>query len=285
MDSIGKLRRIESRLTNKVNAAAQKMSTAGRREPLEIVHAIVEAVDRRIEPAGRGKYVFPFNCLTISIAAPSPETRARFEAVFTAEPSLDERIVQTLEAAGCKRSALSIETTYVDEPEGDWTGSDFNIKFDRVAPASPGSRRDSYHNLKLTILEGAAEKTSYVFTEARINLGRCPEVRDHRNRLIRRNHVAFAECAEEPNLSVSRQHAHIDFAPGAGEYRLCDDRSAHGTSVLRNGETVTVPSGPRGIRLQSGDEITLGEARLGVEIEDVRAVLPSSNLQTAIPDR
>src|SRR5262249_19067425 len=77
----------------------------------------------------------------------------------------------------------------------------------------------------------------------------------------------FAECTEEPNPSVSRRHAHIEAAGSPAEYRLYDDRSAYGTSVQRNGVTIVVPPGPRGIRLQSGDEIALGEARLQVEIE------------------
>ena len=54
--------------------------------------------------------------------------------------------------------------------------------------------------------------------------------------------------------------------PILATYRLCDDRSAHGTSVQRNGTTIAVPAGPRGVRLQSGDEIALGEARLLVQI-------------------
>src|SRR5262249_6889969 len=115
--------------------------------------------------------------------------------------------------------------------------------------------------------KGATEKPSYVFTQSHINLGRCPEVRDNHNRLIRTNHVAFEECAGEANLSVSRHHAHIGYTASPAEYRLCDDRSAQGTGVLRNGKTIVVPPGPRGVRLQSGDEITLGEGRLFVEIE------------------
>ena len=97
------------------------------------------------------------------------------------------------------------------------------------------------HSLKLTIVHGAAEKPIYLFTTSRINLGRCPEVRDHRNRLLRTNHVAFAESAGELNLSVSRYHAHIDCSANPATYRLCDDRSAHGTSVQRNGTTIAVP--------------------------------------------
>ena len=269
MDIVRKLRSFESRLTRTVNEAAQKMTPAGRREPLEILHAIVESVEKRIEPAGRGKYVFPFNQIRIYIVAPSPDTRARFEAVFGSEPPLPDRIVQTLEAAGCELTGLSVDTTYVDNADAEWTTSDFKLQFDRIAVVAEPRQQDeaAHRSLRLTIVHGAADKPAYVFTAPRINLGRCPEVRDHRNRLIRTNHVAFAETAGEPNLSVSRHHAHIDCPADGGEYRLCDDRSAHGTSVLRNGETITVPPGPRGVRLQSGDAITLGEARVLVEIE------------------
>jgi hypothetical protein len=49
-----------------------------------------------------------------------------------------------------------------------------------------------------------------------------------------------------------------------GELRLFDDRSAHGTSIVRNGKTISVPAGSKGVRLQSGDEVVLGDARLRV---------------------
>lgn len=269
MDIVRKLRSFESKLARTMNEAAQKMTPAGPREPLEILHAIVEAVEKRIEPAGRGKYVFPFNQIRIYIVAPSPETRARFEAVLGSAPPLHDRIVKTLEAAGCELTGLSVDTTYVDNAAEEWTTSDFNLQFDRIPIVTEPRPKEetAHHSLRLTIVHGAAEQPAYVFTASRINLGRCSEVRDHRNRLIRTNQVVFAETAGEPNVSVSRHHAHIDCSAHHGEYRLCDDRSAHGTSVLRNGETITVPPGPRGVRLQSGDAITLGEARLLVEID------------------
>src|SRR5262249_35667297 len=138
----------------------------------------------------------------------------------------------------------------------------FNIAFDRIAlPVSTAQQQV----LKLTTLRGVSEEPAYLFTMSRINLGRCREVRDNQNRLIRTNHVAFAETGD-PNLSASRNHAHIDCIGTRSEFRLCDDRSAHGTSLLRNGATIPVPSGSRGVRLQSGDEIALGEVRLHVEI-------------------
>jgi hypothetical protein len=262
MDIIRKLRRLESRLAKTVNDASQRVSQASTREPLEVLYAIVDAAERRIEPAGRGRFVFPFNRVRVHIAADSREARARFEAVFAAEPSLQKRILERLHAAGCERDRLNIDITYVAQSEPHWSAREFDIEFDRVddnpvvAPQS----------LKLTVVHGTTEKPAYVFTTTRINIGRCADVRDNCNRLIRTNHVAFAESAGEPNLSVSRHHAHIDCADDSGEYRLCDDRSAHGTCVLRNGKTIAVPSGPRGVRLQSGDEISVGEARLVVEI-------------------
>jgi len=230
------------------------------------MHAIVETVEKHIEPAGRGRYVFPFNQIRICIAADSALTRARFEAVFESEPSLQQRISKTIETAGCLGAGVIIDTVYAPQPESHWTTPDFNLEFERLVLAPPNPET-TQRSLKLTIVHGAAEQQTYVFMTSRINLGRRPDVRDNNNRLIRTNHVAFVE---EPNPSVSRRHAHIEAAGSPAEYRLCDDRSAHGTSVQRNGMTIVVPPGPRGIRLQSGDEIALGDARLQVEIETAR---------------
>ena len=269
MDILRNLRRLESRLAKKVNETAQKMTPSNPREPLEIVYSIVETVEKHIVPAGRGRYVFPFNQIRIYIAVDSSLTRARLEAVFESEPSVQQRIFKTLETAGCASTGLIIDTIYVAQPEPQWTAPDFNLEFDRIHTGPPPKPEcDAIRrSLKLTVVYGAAGQQTYVFTTSRINLGRRLDVRDNQNRLIRTNHVAFTECAEEPNPSVSRRHAHIEAAGSPAEYRLYDDRSAHGTSVQRSGVTIVVPPGPRGIRLQSGDEIALGEARLQVEIE------------------
>jgi hypothetical protein len=269
MDILRNLRRLESKLATTVDEAAQKLTQVRTREPLETLHAIVDVAEKQLEPAGRGKYVFPFNQINISIAADSRETRARFEAVLGADPCLRDRIIERLQAAGCVLTGLSINVTYVDRSEPHWTAPEFNIEFDRLSglPQTTPRAELAHQSLKLTVVQGETERPSYVFATSRINLGRCAEVRDNRNRLIRRNDVAFAESAGEPNLSVSRQHAHIDCTASRGDYRLCDDQSLHGTSVLRDGRTIPVPPGARGVRLQSGDEIALGEARLKVEIE------------------
>jgi pSer/pThr/pTyr-binding forkhead associated (FHA) protein len=98
----------------------------------------------------------------------------------------------------------------------------------------------------------------------RINLGRGAEVRNDRNRLIRTNDVVFKEGAGELNRSVSRAHAHLAFDAGARCYRLFDNGSSHGTGIIRGGRTISVPQGARGVRIEPGDEIVLGEVRIAV---------------------
>ena len=270
MDILGKARRLESKIARTFDHAAQRVSRSGAREPLEIAHAVVEALEQEVQPAGRGRHVFPVNRLKLSVVAPSGEARARLEAVFDGETSLQDRIVDRLRTAGCEVPGLAVETAFVPHAESAWTNPDFHLEFarvtatDQVAP-QPDSRPAP---LELTIVHGSAEHCAYTFTLARIDLGRCAEVRDSRNRLIRTNHVAFADSAGELNQSVSRRHAHIDYAVDTRHYRVYDDRSAHGTGVLRNGRTITVHPGSRGTRLESGDEIVLGEARLRVKIGD-----------------
>jgi pSer/pThr/pTyr-binding forkhead associated (FHA) protein len=98
-----------------------------------------------------------------------------------------------------------------------------------------------------------------------VNLGRQSDVFDEQERLVRRNDIAFDDASEGPDATISRAHAHIDYT--GGEFRLCDDRSAHGTSVFRSGRLIQVPPGPRGIRLETGDEIYLGKVRLQFHVD------------------
>ena len=100
----------------------------------------------------------------------------------------------------------------------------FHIEFDRAPTTKPIYKRASTpETLKLAVLDGSTERSTYTFALSRINLGRCTEVRDSRNRLIGTNHVAFVDTQVEPNQTVSRRHAHIDYVTETGTYRVCDD--------------------------------------------------------------
>ena len=269
MDILSKARQLEFKLARTVDRAARQWSKSGPRGPLEILHAILEAVEERIEPAGRGTHVFPFNTLRVSIVAGSPDARARFSGVFDGPPTLQERSSRTLRDGGCYETANpQVRIAYLAQADPAWTNPEFHVEFSRGAVSKPGPPAQApVREIELTITNGSGEQPAYQITLDRVNLGRCAEVRDSRNRLLRTNHVVFSDAAGAINDTVSRAHAHIDRLAN-GEYRVFDDRSAHGTSIVRNGKTISVPAGSRGVRLQSGDEVVLGEARLRLLIRD-----------------
>jgi hypothetical protein len=271
MDILAKAKKFESTLARTFDRAAQQWSQSGPRGPLEVLHAILEAVDERVEPAGRGRRVFPFNRIRVTVLAPTRDARARLASVLDGGPTLHERIATRLRAARCDTTGLSVRLVYVAQPEDGWTTPECHIDFGQGAPAEPAAAETvpQIPEIKLTIAHGAGDKPSYTLTLDRINLGRCEEVRDSRNQLIRTNHVVFKDGDGTVNDTVSRRHAHIDYHDATGDFRISDDRSAHGTSIVRNGTTIPVHVSSRGVRLQTGDEIVLGEARLRVKLASV----------------
>ncbi|HET7221092.1 MAG TPA: FHA domain-containing protein [Vicinamibacterales bacterium] len=267
MDLLRKARDLEARIAGTLDRTVGGLVQTNGREPIEVMHAVVDAVQTEIQSSGRGRRVFPFNAITLTILAPSRDARARFEAVFADGPTLRDRIRARLQSAGCQRTDLDVAVTYETKPRKTWKYPEFDIVFARVdqtdGPAAPPAAKP---RIEVTILHGTAERRSYSLTGvSRIDIGRCAEVRDSRHRLIRTNHVAFVEGSGDSNQTVSRRHAHIAYEPASGAFRLRDDGSEHGTGVVRNGRTVSVPRGSRGIRLESGDEIVLGAARLRVK--------------------
>jgi FHA domain len=272
MDLLGKARRLESIIARRFDRAALDLVGAVEREPLEIVHLVFEAVQHEIQPGGRGKRVFPFNSLTLSVLAPSREQRARFDAIVAGEPSLRDRIIEQLRSRSCSIDDLTLDVFYVARAPKDWRHRQFNLTFARVArtPTTEVRRDPVFARIDLTVVCGTAARKHYSFAAGRIDLGRCGEVRDTRNRLVRTNHVAFIERSGDVNRTVSRQHAHITYEPTSGGYRVRDDGSVRGTSVVRNGGTVAVPPGSVGVRLRTGDELVLGEARLRIRLDEGR---------------
>jgi hypothetical protein len=266
MDIVAKARQLESRLARTVDRAAREWSKSGPRGPLEVLHGILEIVDERIEPAGRGTHVFPFNTIKATVVAVSPDARARFAGVLDGPPSLQERIARKLGDAGCDVPGLQVNVAFVPQADPAWSVPEFHVDFGRGPVQEPPAPEPAVvPEVTLIVINGDGGKPAYTLTLDRINLGRCAEVRDSRNRLLRTNHVVFTDAAGAINETVSRTHAHIDCLT-SGEFRLFDDRSSHGTSIVRNGKTIGVPAGSRGVRLQSGDEVVLGEARLCVKL-------------------
>jgi hypothetical protein len=269
MDILRRVRDLEAKIASTVDRRVGDFVQSGTREPLEIVHALVEAAVQEVQSSGRGRRVFPFNGATVTVMAPSRDARARFEAVLADGPSLRSRIIERLRSAGCDVTDVVVAVNYVARAQKGWKNPAFHIEFAREAgaerptpPVAPKPVR-----LDVTVLNGVAERRTCSFVATRIDLGRCAEVRDNLHRLIRTNHVAFVEGSTDVNQSVSRRHAHISYESHSRGFRLHDDGSEHGTGIVRAGRTVAVPRGSRGVRLQTGDEIVLGEARLRVRFE------------------
>jgi hypothetical protein len=276
LDLLAKARQLEARLARTVDRAAARVMAPGGREPLEIAHAVVEIVEREVQPAGRGRHLFPFNRIQVTLVASSRHVQARFEATFAMEPTLAQRIQQRLESAGCAPPDLAVAVGYVDMAGTGWSAPDVHVEFDRVdtpaaepvleAEPAPVVVEDSTPAVEIEIASGETEQPSYAFDFARIDLGRCVEVRDRRNQLVRRNNVVFVDSDDVINRTVSRRHAHLEYHAGERAFRLYDDGSEQGTAVSRGGRTISVPPGARGVRLQPGDEILLGHARLRVRV-------------------
>jgi pSer/pThr/pTyr-binding forkhead associated (FHA) protein len=271
MGILDKTRTLESRIARAVNQAAESaVGTSGESvpEPLEVAHAIVDVVDRQIQSGSRGTRLFPYNRVEVSVLAASRDLRPRFEALFAAKPSLRDRIVDRLQCSGCDATHLDVAVTYVSRPARSWNNAHFDVKFDRVEPLRrpPEPIETKRSRVEVTVLQGDSEQRTYSFAMSRIDFGRGVEVRDYRHRLLRANHVVFVEGCTGVNQTISRQHAHIAVDASSGEYRVHDDRSVHGTGVVRGGRTIPVPPGSRGVRLCSGDEIVLGEARVRLRL-------------------
>jgi hypothetical protein len=236
-------------------------------EPVEIRRAILDEVESLVQPGPRARPVFPFTQLEIALAVPDAKRRAALDAVLGGDTGLQAAIEERLHEAGCaKVPELEVRLRYVRKPGAEWqTGRVFRVSGEQRAAALAAPAGAPATSAQLVVVKGATTKKSYALSAERTNIGRIAEVLDKERRVARRNQVVFTEGADPTNDSVSRAQAHI-VRTARGEYRLFDDRSAHGTRIFRGGRTIALPSGsPRGVRLQAGDEIYFGQACMRFE--------------------
>ncbi|HME07799.1 MAG TPA: FHA domain-containing protein [Bryobacteraceae bacterium] len=220
-----------------------------RRELLEVRRDLLEDVRVHIEPKGAGKVLFPYNSLVARIVVLDDAEAERLRA---AAEALEADVRELLAEAGCPVPALTLEMDVKVAEE-----ASFAVEYVRraAAPATVFTRPAA----KLVVLAGEADAAEIEIAANRVNLGRMKEVSSERDGLRRRNDLAFAES----ETTVSREHAYLIYDAGSGKFRLCDYQSTRGTAVFRDGRRIDVPrASPRGVPLQSGDEIHLGAARV-----------------------
>ena len=267
-------RALESRLTTAFEQAAQTVAGSNAAPPpIEAIELAVDEIASHVQSAGRGRFSFPFNRVTITFAAPTPEDEARFEAICEGPPAIHERVIRRLTSAGCDSPDVDVHVEYAPAiAPREAAGTDrqppvriFSLGLARV-DADARIRRGQSVSLEVVVLSGEADRGAYLFTAFPVAIGRGADVRDSRNQLLRINHVAFTESAHEVNRTVSRRHARIELDESTGRPRIVDDNSAQGTSVIRGGRGLAVPRGSRGLGLKSDDEIVLGQARIKVRV-------------------
>jgi hypothetical protein len=257
---------IEARLTSAFEGRAAKVADVVPTQPFELIERAADDISRHAHPAGRSRVTFPYNSVTVTFAAPADEDRARFDAIAAGPPTFQERVVRRLRSAGCDLADADVDVaiSFVDAPDPSWTHP-FHVALAKV-PSDARARRGVAIHIDVLVTHGTAQQGAFTFSTLPIAIGRGADVRDNRHQLLRINHVAFADGDDDINKSVSRRHARIELDPHTSRPRVIDDNSAQGTSIIRNGRGMAVPKGSRGLGLQSGDEVVLGQARIAIKI-------------------
>ena len=234
--------------------------------PLEVREAIIEDIEQRVESAGAGRRVLPYNRITVTMLAADKPSRMRLQAALA---GLQESIVARLTEIRCVIPAgFAVETRYITRAPAAWAPHQrLAFTYDqREASDVPTAAPNEPARLRITIARGQATHASYTFAESHIRIGRSAQPVDGLGRL-RTNQVVFLEDGDDHTRTVGRAHASIRYDTTRREYRVFDDGSHNGTRVMRDGALFEVkPHDPVGVTLRSGDEIQVGSAALRIQI-------------------
>jgi hypothetical protein len=242
----------------------ERLFGAAESNELLLAHrAILAEIETRIETLARGRRLFPFAHVVVTMVSPDANRRAMLETAFGER--LEADVLEALQTAACEvPRGFSLEVRTAESG-----AKPFDIEFS-IPPATtpesdvPAAPAADAQPSRLVVVKGSTQQPEYPLAGRRVNIGRMAELTDSEHRVVRRNAIVFEEGAGEDNATVSRKHAHIRFEEG--EYRLFDDESEFGTRVFRDGRSIEVPPGNRrGEKLRPGDEIYLGRACLRFE--------------------
>ncbi|MCP4663397.1 MAG: FHA domain-containing protein [bacterium] len=235
-------------------------------EPMEIRRAILDEIESEITSIGNRKRIFPYNRVHIRLRAADPKQQATLRAAAHEGWDLQGDVEAILKGAGSPVPAgLRVEVSICEETEADF--GDRRFRIDYRSESAPKKAHDP-PRLEITVIKGDATEPIYRLAGRHFYVGRLEEVLDKHGRLSRRNDVAFRDEGEI-NTTVSRRHALIRFDEADGVYRLRDEHSAAGTTIFREGRSVTVSGKDRrGVRLRHGDEVAFGRAVVKVELAE-----------------
>jgi hypothetical protein len=234
--------------------------------PLELLQATLDELERKVQPAGRGRRIFPYDRIAVRVA----QSGADVIAVTAIFDQLEGRLRDRLAELRCESPESIVASVSVD-PDPDDAGQPllavrcFNDPVE--APPAALSPGKTVQTLRVTVIKGQCLEPEYVLEEPIVSIGRMAEATDAFGQ-VRVNHVAFLDLRDGVNETVGRAHARLQFDAVTGHYHLFNEGSSNPTSIVRGGRTIRVaPRDPRGVRVQSGDQLQLGRAilRLGIE--------------------
>ena len=235
--------------------------------PLDISHAVLEAVERRVQPAGHGRRVLPDGCVRVKVlAADAPEERALRSVLGGLRAAALARLreVQCEAPPGFRLDVLYLRSRPSAWEQAQRIAIDFPAQ-PRTPPDPPAET--PVPPLRISVVAGVAARSSYSFAVPVVRIGRSESPMDGRGG-VRRNDVVFLENDDERNRTVTRGHAEIRYDRQRAEYRVFDEGSANGTRILREGDVIEVPPrDPLGVALHPGDELQFGRAAVRVAFQ------------------
>jgi hypothetical protein len=229
--------------------------------PVELLQAALDELETRVQPAGRGARVFPYNRVVVHVAQPEAD-RAAIEAVFS---QLGARLRERLMEIRCEGPQSFTATVVVtDGRDGEPV---IRLECRNDAAAAPAAPLEAAA-LQIRVVKGQCDRVEHEFSGCAVSIGRGAEPADAFGR-VRRNDIAFTDVRDGISETVARAHARIEFDPVARAYLLFNESSSNPTFLLRGGRSLRVtPRDRRGVRLESGDHIQLGLAIVAVTVRD-----------------
>ncbi|HMF92843.1 MAG TPA: FHA domain-containing protein [Vicinamibacterales bacterium] len=231
-------------------------------QPIELLQAALDELERKTQPSGRGSRTFPYARIAVHIVQPHAD-RPAIDAVFS---RLETRLRERLAEMRCDIPAsLAVTVSVTDSASRDQPVLRVDCDDDR--DASHGPRAD-LPELRVVVVKGQCDREKYAFAGGVIAIGRGAEPADAFGR-VRRNDIAFLDARDGVTETVARAHARLEFDPALFAYVLFNESTTNPTSILRGGRSLRLnPRDPRGVRIQSGDELQVGRAVLSVSISD-----------------
>jgi hypothetical protein len=238
--------------------------------PLEIVQGALAVLERKVQPVGRGRRVFPYNRVTVRVG-PGIADKASLQAAFE---RFDEKLAERLAELKCSVTQPPVvRLAFMKRAPAEWAPNQvFSVEcwheVDAQAPVDPLPPQPA---LEIAIVRGAASQSSYAFTQPVVAVGRTEDPIDDRGN-VRRNHVVFLDTVDGATETVGRAHARLEFDAAHREYRIFNESSSNPTFISRDGTMIQVrPRDPRGVRVRSGDEIRLGRAVMRISTTEAPA--------------